>query len=168
MPVTVLVTFYSRGGTTEQLAQAAAVGAVQARAAIRLRRVADVDPQTAPGRVPEATESLRRMHKEYVAPREADVLAADALIVGSPADLDASAAEWASYLDLLAALQADGRLAGKVAAAIGRGRAIESFSEVLRRLGLTIVPSDAPADDVSGAVALGRKVAAIAAATREP
>jgi len=43
----VVVTFYSRGGTTERLATAAAVGAVQMRAGIRMRRVPDADPAAA-------------------------------------------------------------------------------------------------------------------------
>ena len=40
-PVNVLVIFYSRSGATETLALAAAVGAVQARGSIRLRRLSD-------------------------------------------------------------------------------------------------------------------------------
>src|SRR6187431_900203 len=70
----VVVTFYSRGGTTERLATAAAVGAVQMRAGIRMRRVPDVNPAAALAQFPEHREELRRMHKEYVVPREADLV----------------------------------------------------------------------------------------------
>src|SRR6186713_3224858 len=63
----VVVTFYSRGGTAERLATAAAVGAVQMRAGIRMRRVPDPDPAAALARFPEHREELRRMHKEYIA-----------------------------------------------------------------------------------------------------
>jgi multimeric flavodoxin WrbA len=163
MPRTVLVTFYSRGGETEHLAHAAAVGAVQARALIRLRRVADGDPDAAIARNPRAADTMRRMHKEYVSPREADLLAADALIVASPADVDASAAEWADYFQLLGRLQADGRLAGKLAAVVASGAAADSIASAIRRAGLTVIAPASGADatdDMSRAVALGRAVVA--------
>jgi hypothetical protein len=162
--ITVVVTFYSRGGETEKLAHAAAVGAVQGRALIRLRRVEDVDPGSVFDRLPESRDSLRRMHKEYIAPREADVLAADALIIASPADIHASAPEWLPYLDLLTRLQAEGKLAGKVVAAIPNGAAPDSFAAFIERLGIaTPAPDRAPAeDDVSRAVALGRQVVSMA------
>jgi len=94
-PTHVLVVFYSRCGTTEKLALAAAVGAVQARANIRLRRLPDVREVT------ECGEQVARMKKEYVAPAEADVLWADAIIFLLPPDLDTSWPQCAAYLDLL-------------------------------------------------------------------
>ena len=94
-PSHVLVVFYSRCGTTERLALAAAVGAVQARANIRLRRLPDVRQVT------ECGEQVARMKKEYVAPAEADVLWADAIIFLLPPDLDTSSPQCAAYLDLL-------------------------------------------------------------------
>ena len=94
-PTHVLVVFYSRCGTTEKLALAAAVGAVQARANIRLRRLPDVREVT------ECGEQVARMKKEYVAPTEADVLWADAIIFLLPPDLDTSSLQCAAYLDLL-------------------------------------------------------------------
>jgi hypothetical protein len=72
-PINVLVIFYSTSGRTEKLALAAAVGAVQARANIRLRRLTDSG---------EGSLESVRMRREYVPPREADVLWADAVIVG--------------------------------------------------------------------------------------
>ncbi len=164
MAMTVLVTFYSRAGATEALAHAAAVGAVQARALIRLRRVADLDPEATLARYPASAESLRRMSREYVVPKEADVLAADALIVGSPADVDAASAEWSPYFELLSRLGADGKLAGKVAAVIPNGAASDLFSAALVRAGLTVVPPPAGTRDVDGAIALGRAVVSAARA----
>jgi hypothetical protein len=76
-PVNVLVIFYSCSGETEKLALAAAVGAVQARASIRMRRLTDSCPETA-----DCKEALTRMRKEYVPPTQADVVWADAVIVG--------------------------------------------------------------------------------------
>ena len=94
-PTHVLVVFYSRCGTTEKLALAAAVGAVQARADIRLRRLTDVTE------VAQCRDEIARMRKEYVAPAGGDVLWADAIIFLLPPELDASSAECAVYLDLL-------------------------------------------------------------------
>ena len=72
--INVLVIFDSCSGTTETLALAAGVGAVQARANIRLRRLPDNSP--------ESNETLARMRREYVPPTPADVLWADAVIIG--------------------------------------------------------------------------------------
>ena len=91
----VLVVFYSRCGKTEKLALAAAVGAVQARANIRLRRLPDVTE------IPECAEETRRMKREYVNPAEPDVLWARAIIFLLPPELDTSSPECAAYLDLL-------------------------------------------------------------------
>ncbi len=72
----VLVIFYSCCGETEKLALAAAVGAVQARANIRLRRLTDSGEQ-----IPECKEALARMRREYVPPAQADTMWADAVMV---------------------------------------------------------------------------------------
>ena len=167
--ITIVVTFYSRGGATETLAHAAAVGAVQARALIRLRRVEDADAGSILDRLPESRESLRRMHKEYVSPREADVLAADGLILASPGDVSASSPEWSPYLDLLARLQSEGKLADKVVAVVRNGTASESFAAFIRRLGVATPEPDSAAvgDDVSRAVALGRHVVSMAQAMKK-
>jgi len=76
-PVNVLVIFYSCCGKTEKLALAAAVGAVQARANIRLRRLPDSGEDIA-----ECKEALARMRREYVPPAHADAVWADAVIIG--------------------------------------------------------------------------------------
>ena len=73
----VLVIFSSCSGATEKLALAAAVGAVQGRANIRMRRM----PDSCEDR-PEYREALTRMRREYVPPTQADTLWADAVIVG--------------------------------------------------------------------------------------
>lgn len=74
-PVNVLVIFDSCSGATEQLALAAAVGAVQARASIRMRRLPDNSST--------ASASLTRMRREYVPPTPADTQWADAVIIGA-------------------------------------------------------------------------------------
>jgi hypothetical protein len=72
--INVLVIFDSCSGATETLALAAGVGAVQARANIRMRRL----PENCPG----SNEALIRMRREYVPPTPVDVLWADAVIIG--------------------------------------------------------------------------------------
>ncbi len=72
-PINVLVIFYSCSGSTEKLALAAAVGAVQERANIRLRRLPDSSL--------ECGDDLIRMRREYVPPAQADALWADAVVV---------------------------------------------------------------------------------------
>jgi hypothetical protein len=152
MSRTVVVIFYSRGGATERLAHAAAVGAVQARAGIRLRRMPDADPQATLERYPSSREALQRMHREYVAPREADILAADGLVLASRDDMDAAAPEWRPLVELLAKLHGEGRLAGK-AAGVVRNAASESFSALLRQHGFDVAEAD------GDPIALGRAVA---------
>jgi len=165
----VVVTFYSRGGTTERLATAAAVGAVQHRAGIRMRRIPDANPAAVVERFPQHREELRRMHKEYVPPREADLLAADVLIVASPPDTPASAEEWASFLEGLSRLHEDGKLRGKVGAVVETGPASASFAAAMERLGLATVRAvtvDAGSDEMARAVALGRAAVAQVQARR--
>ena len=69
----VLVIFSSCDGATERLALAAAVGAVQARANIRLRRLPDQSSGNG--------EDLIRMRREYVPPTAPDAVWADAIII---------------------------------------------------------------------------------------
>jgi hypothetical protein len=69
----VLVIFSSCDGATEKLALAAAVGAVQARASIRLRRLPDQSSENG--------EELIRMRREYVPPTARDTAWADAVII---------------------------------------------------------------------------------------
>jgi hypothetical protein len=107
----VLITFSCQSGETEQLALAAAVGAVQGRALIRLRRLPDM------GLVSDS-EALLRMRKEYIPPAEKDILGADALIVVAPPN-SADSLQWRPYLELLRRLADRGILATKCAATIG-------------------------------------------------
>jgi hypothetical protein len=82
-PVNVVVVFYSRYGSTEQLALAAGVGAVQAHANIRMRRLKDLADAETIARDPRWTENLERMNRDYIAPREIDVDWADLILVAS-------------------------------------------------------------------------------------
>lgn len=85
-PVNVVVVFYSRYGETERLALAAGVGAVQARANIRLRRLKDLADAETIARDPRWTENLQRMLPDYIAPREIDAEWADVILTASCPD----------------------------------------------------------------------------------
>jgi hypothetical protein len=140
----VLVTFSCQTGDTEKLALSAAVGAVQARAMIRLRRIPDVASDV-------QNEEIVRMRKEYVKPAEADVVGADALILAARPDTDVLSAPWQDFLNLLMRLGHEGKLGRKVVASIG------GLSPALTGLGfLTVIPLS------SDALALGRSVAEMA------
>jgi len=107
----VLVTFACQTGDTEKLALSAAVGAVQARALIRLRRIPDLDGDG-------QNAEVVRMRKEYVAPAEADVVGADALILAASNDTNVLSASWQDFLNLLLRLGSEGKLIRKVGASI--------------------------------------------------
>ena len=160
--IIVLVTFYSRTGATETLATAAAVGAVQARAGIRMRRLPDVDQEAVLARYPESAETLRRMWTEYVPPKEADLLAADGVVVGLPDDLVPSSIECAPFFELLNRLSAEGKLARKAAAVVG-GDSASAVAAALRRAGFTLAAAPEAAPDArGGAIALGRRLVSTA------
>ena len=164
-PIIVMIAFYSTRGTTERLSMAAAVGAVQSRAHIRLRRMPDAAPVANLGERPEVTESLLRMKKEYVAPVEADVVASDALVFGVPGEFSWPSGEWRAYLDLLVRLGSEGKLGGKVGLAFGSEPGLSAFSEAIAALtgaapGLGFALTESvPVEDVEHATALGRRVA---------
>jgi len=128
----VLVIFYSRSGATEKLALAAGVGAVQERALIRLRRLPDLNTQRVMEQFPESKDALARMHKEYVPPAESDLLAADAIIFAMPQDLKTSD-DWKPHLDMLARLRSEGKLEGKLVAALSPG-SVEEATEQGRKV----------------------------------
>jgi multimeric flavodoxin WrbA len=154
----VLVIFYSRCGSTEKLALAAAVGAVQARASIRLRRVDDV------GESVECAESVGRMHKEYVVPVESDVLTADAVVFAAPAGSRPSSPEWKAFFQRLEILRSQHKLNGKIAAVVDCGDAdsCRAFQEVAFTLGFrgAALPDYGGLALVDRATALGRAAGA--------
>jgi multimeric flavodoxin WrbA len=158
----VVVTFYSRSGETERLATAAAVGAVQARAGIRMRRLMEPDGDAAIAQHPDSAAEIRRMRTEYVPPREADLLAADAIVLALPDDVESSSPVCAGFLELLRAAAADGRLAGRAAAVIGARRASGAIRDTLAHCGYMVLPvaREGGALDVDRAVALGRQLVA--------
>jgi hypothetical protein len=174
--INTLVTFSSRTGETEKLALAAALGAVQARAFIRLRWLREnVDEPTVNGD-PQWRENRDRMAQEYIAPRPVDFEWADSLVIGMPARTDASCPELTAYLDALRDHQSAGKLHGKAIAALTTGPAgtgpgtpaLAALYSGLAGLDLIVVPPDftGDANAVDRARMQGRRVAEVARALK--
>lgn len=164
VPVTVVVAFYSRCGTTETRALTAAVGSVNARALIRMRRMTDASGGE--GLADACAGETARMRKEYVPPTESDIAGADALIVAVPPGCGVEAPEWAPLLQLLRALASQGGLRDKLAGVVAGGDEVgnAAFEATLSELGFTLVHAPAPGDSPDpGGLALvkahGRSVA---------
>jgi hypothetical protein len=104
------------------------------------------------------------LRKEYIAPREIDVLAADGLLFAAPAGLDTSSTVWAEFISMLRKLSSAGNLEGKAAAVIDTGdhSTLVSFENVVTEVGLLRVARDpTKLDGVQQATALGRKIAEV-------
>jgi NAD(P)H dehydrogenase (quinone) len=173
--VNVLVTFWSRTGLTEKLALAAALGAVQAKANIRLRWLREPALQQDADSVPGWRENRARMEKEYVAPREADLVWADATFLAIPANVSLAAPELRSYLELMAGLHQGGKLGCKVGAALlsaprpaGQTDSLLAAAYAsLAQFNLILVPPrEKSADPLETARLHGRRVAEVARALK--
>jgi len=141
--INVLIVFYSRRGKSEALALAAGVGAIQARANVRLRRLPDLaDPETIQSDAA-WSENVERMSKDYIAPREEDAQWADVLILSAPPD---RTEEMERYLD-----SARDAIQGKTGVVLG------TFAERAAAAGLIIArPADDPGN-AGAATAYGRR-----------
>jgi NAD(P)H dehydrogenase (quinone) len=146
LDLNVLIVFCSHTGLTEKLALAAAVGAVQGRANIRLRHVrtpaGDQTIESEPG----WKDSRDRMSQEYVTPRETDLEWADAVIAGTPARIGAASGEWSEFLQLVETAGSRGKLEGKVGTAFtgaaggtGQESTLAMLCGALAKRGLTVV-----------------------------
>jgi NAD(P)H dehydrogenase (quinone) len=175
--INVLVTFCSRTGSTERLALAAALGSVQARAFIRLRWLNEIADDQTVNATPGWRENRDRMAKEYVAPRDADFLWADALVIGMPAAAGVISPEMNAHLNSLKALKSAGKLHAKVATAFTVGStatghtdpALVALCSALLELDLILVPPGPTpnTDAVASARLQGRRVAEVARALRQ-
>ena len=158
--INVLVVFYSRYGNAERLALAAGVGAIQARANIRLRRVADRADAKTIDATPAWRENLDRMNRDYVVPRPADPQWADVIVLATPSD---SCAEIESYC---ASLRSVAPMTGKIAAPLATGEDESMLSPVYAAAacaGMLVVPASADAaDPITAAREYGQRVTQIA------
>ena len=152
--INALVVFYSRYGTTEKLALAAGLGAIQADANIRLRRVADHADAASIAADANWKKNLDRMNRDYVAPRPADPVWADVIILATPRRSDGEVEGYA------ASLPECGPMAGKLAAPL----AADNDAGALRGIyassacaGLLVAPSAIEGGDaIAGARLHGR------------
>jgi NAD(P)H dehydrogenase (quinone) len=143
----VLVVFYSRTGVTEMQALAVGVGAIQARANIRLRRLRDAADEKTISAHAKWVENRDRMNKDYISPAETDAIWADVIVIAAPHGFGASSPEIAGFLSLLRSLASGGSLGKKTGGAFvstsltgdddpGVASILSSFESV----GMTVLP----------------------------
>ncbi|HEX6771828.1 MAG TPA: NAD(P)H:quinone oxidoreductase [Acidobacteriaceae bacterium] len=145
----VLVVFYSRDGSVEALAKAAAEGAREAGAEVRLRRVPDIVPREVMAKVPGWEDRSKRMVAEYGTPTPNDAEWADGILFGTPTRFGNSSAELKAFIDSLGGLWFQGKLNGKAAGALtstggphgGNESTVISLYLPMAHLGFIIVPT---------------------------
>ena len=112
-PVNVAVIYYSSTGTITDLARAIAEDAEQAGAQVRLRRAAELAPQSAIDSNPAwAANIAATADIPEVSPD--DMVWADAVIFGSPTRYGNITAQLKQFIDTLGGLWQPGQLADKV------------------------------------------------------
>jgi NAD(P)H dehydrogenase (quinone) len=161
--INALVVFYSRYGTAEKLALAAGLGAIQADANIRLRRVADHADAATIAADANWKKNLDRMNRDYVAPRPADPVWADVIILATPAD---SSSELEAYVASLPSL---GSMTGKIAAPLARGNresALKPIAAAAERCGLVVAACGDGEDPIDTARMFGQRVTEMARASK--
>ena len=144
-----LIVYYSRTGSVEALATAAAAGARATGAEVRIRRAREVAPATAMAKVKGWVESAARQDALYDAPSEADAEWADAILFGTPCYFGAMATELKNFFDQLGPQWKRGALAGKVGGAFATASWPHGGTEVvtmamyapMAHLGMVIVPT---------------------------
>ncbi len=147
MTVKVAVVYYSATGNVHALAQAVAEGAASAGAEVRLRRVAELAPDSAIDQNPQwrryadASTSIAQASVE-------DLAWADAFAFGTPTRFGAPAAQLKQFIDQTGGLWREGRLADKPVTAFtsafnrhgGSEATILSLANVFYHWGALIVP----------------------------
>ncbi|PJJ03548.1 NAD(P)H dehydrogenase (quinone) [Streptomyces sp. 2333.5] len=111
--VKVAVIYYSSTGTVAELARRIADAAEHAGADVRLRRTAELAPQTAIDANPAWAANAAATADIMEAAHE-DMLWADAVIFGSPTRFGNVTSQLKQYIDTLGGLWQQGRLADKV------------------------------------------------------
>ena len=110
--VNVAVIYYSATGTVAELARLLADAAEHAGADVRLRRVAELAPQSAIASNPAWAANVTATADILEAAHD-DVLWADAVLLGSPTRFGNVASQLKQFLDTLGGLWQQGRLADK-------------------------------------------------------
>ncbi len=144
-----LIVYYSRSGSVEALAAAAAEAAREGGAEVRLRRAREVADPAAMEKVKGWTENARRQNALYDAPTHEDAEWADAILFGTPCYFGSMATELKNFLDQLGPQWKRGALAGKVGGAFATASWPHGGTEVvtlslyapMAHLGMVIVPT---------------------------
>ncbi len=148
MTVKVSVIYYSATGTVHALAQAVAAGAASAGAEVRLRRVAELAPDSAIDKNPQWRRHADAATSIVQASVE-DLAWADAFAFGTPTRFGAPAAQLKQFIDQAGGLWQEGKLADKPVTAFtsafnrhgGNEATILSLANVFYHWGALIVPT---------------------------
>ncbi len=144
-----LIVFYSRSGSVESLAKAAAESAREAGAEVRLRRAREVASEESMAQVKGWLEDARRQNALYEVPTKDDAEWADAILFGTPCYFGAMATELKNFLDQLGSQWKRGALAGKLGGAFATASWPHGGTEVvtlsmyapMAHLGMVILPT---------------------------
>ncbi|KAA2258582.1 NAD(P)H:quinone oxidoreductase [Solihabitans fulvus] len=158
MTAKVAVVYYSATGAVHALAQAVAEGAAEAEAEVRLRRVAELAPDSAIDQNPQ----WRRHIDDAASIAEAsveDLAWADAFAFGTPTRFGAPAAQLKQFIDQTGGLWREGSLADKPVTAFtsafnrhgGSEATILSLANVFYHWGALIIPPGFTDPSVSAA-----------------
>ena len=147
-PTRLLIVFYSRSGSVEKLAEAAAEGAREEGATVRLRRAREVVDEAVMAKSKGWLEDALRQNARHEAPTLEDAEWADAILLGTPCYFGVMATELKAYLDQLGPQWKRGSLAGKIGGAFATASWPHGGTEVvtlslyapMAHLGMIIVP----------------------------
>ena len=148
-PTRLLIVFYSRTGSVEALAKAAAEGARESGAEVRICRAREVAEPEDMAKVEGWTEGAARQNALYEAPTHEDAEWADAILFGTPSYFGVMATELKNFFDRLGPQWKKGSLAGKVGGALATASWPHGGTEVvtmslyapMAHLGMVIVPT---------------------------
>ena len=149
LPVRLLIVFYSRSGSIEALAKAAAEAARAEGASVRVRRAREIVDEATMAKSKGWLECAREQNALYEAPTSEDADWADAILFGTPCYFGAMATELKAYFDQLGPQWKRGSLAGKVGGAFAAASWPHGGTEIvtmslyapLAHLGMVIVPT---------------------------
>ena len=148
-PTRLLIVFYSRTGSVETLAKAAAEGARSEGATVRLRRAREVVGESTMAKSDGWSDEAKRQNALYDEPTTEDAEWADAILFGTPCYFGTMATELKAYFDQLGPQWKRGALAGKVGGAFATASWPHGGTEVvtlslyapMAHLGMVIVPT---------------------------
>lgn len=137
----VLVLYYSSYGHIESMAAAVAEGVRQAGAAVEVKRVPELVPETA------AKRSGYKLEQKAPVATTAELADYDAIIIGTPTRYGNMASQMKNFLDQTGRLWAEDKLVGKVGSVFtstgsqhgGQETTLQSTHTVLFHLGMLVV-----------------------------